>query len=211
MLDPDTLAVRHRLPPLGFSPYIMWLNQDGSSLAATEIGGTHVELWDASTARRRWHTDIGLSGTAIALSPNGRTLVVGAYNGAVVLLDATTGRVLTRHTLRLPSYIASAEFSPDGTVIALGGNDGQVHLLEANTLREIGQLPTGTGATWAFASYTDDSTLSAVDERGHVVRWKTQPQSWINHACTIVGRDLTATEWDTYLPGTPHQRTCTAH
>lgn len=211
LLDPDTLAVRHRLPPLSFPPYVMWLDQVGSLLVATEFGGTHVELWDVPTARPRWNTDVGLSGTAIALSPNGRTLVVGANDGAAVLLDVTTGRVLTGHTLRLPSYIASAEFSPDGTVIALGGDDGQVHLLEADTLHEIGQLPTGTGATWAFVAYTTGSMLSAVDERGRVVHWDTRPQSWINRACMIVGgRDLTPAEWATYLPDTPHQRTCSA-
>jgi WD40 repeat protein len=128
----------------------------------------------------------------------------------VVLLDIATGRVLARHSLRLSAQIWSADFTPDGAVVALGGDDGQIHLLTADTLHEIGQLPIGTGATWALAAYTaDGSALSAVDERGHIVQWDARPQSWIHRACAIVARDLTPTEWDTYLPGVPPQHTCT--
>lgn len=148
-------------------------------------------------------------GSAIDTSPDGRLMVVGARDGAVVLLDVATGRVLARHTEPLSSNISSAEFSPDAQVVALGGNDAQVHLLAADTLREIGQLPVATGAAWAFVSYNaDGSRLSAVDERGRVVHWDTRPETWIRRACEIGGRDLTTEEWVTYLPGVPYQRTC---
>jgi len=63
---------------------------------------------------------------------------------------------------------------------------------------------------WVFAAYAaDGSTLSAVDERGRIVRWDPRPLSWIRRACAVAARDLTASEWNTYLPGTPYRRTCT--
>ena len=140
--DPTTLAIRRRLPPLTLPALTTWLNRDGSLLLATADLDNHVELWDTRTGHRRWQTDIGYpEGQAIALSPNSRTLVVGTFGGAVVLLDIATGRVLARHSLRLSAQIWSADFTPDGAVVALGGNDGQVHLLTADTLHEIGQLP----------------------------------------------------------------------
>jgi WD40 repeat protein len=210
--DPTTLAIRAHLPPLALPVWNLWLNHDGSLLVATADLDNHVELWDTQTGHRRWQTDIGYpDGEAIALSPDGRTLVIGTFGGAVVSLDVATGRVLARNTLRLSTQIWSADFAPDGSVVALGGNDSRVHLLTADTLKEIGQLPTGTGATWAFAAYSaDGSALSAVDERGHIVRWDSRPQSWIDRACAVVARDLTPDEWNTYLPGLPRTRTCTA-
>ena len=208
--DPATLAVRQRLPVPDHWVWSSWLNHDGSLLVTTHDSDNHVELWDTRTGHRRWRVDIGYSGgQAFALSPNGRTLVIGTFDGAVVLLDLATGRVLARHSLRLSAEIGSADFSPDGAVIAVGGDDGQVHLLTADTLREIGQLPIGTGGSWAFAAYTaNGSTLSAVDERGRIVHWDPRPTSWIRRACSIAARDLTAAEWNTYLPDVAHQRTC---
>jgi WD40 repeat protein len=138
-------------------------------------------------------------------------MVVGTFEGGVALLDVATGRVLARHTERLSYQISSVKFAPDGTIVALGGRDGRAHLLAADTLHEIGQLPLATGAAWGFVSYNaDGSRLSAVDDRGRVMHWDTRPDSWIGRACTIVDRDFTPAEWATYLPGVPHQRTCTS-
>jgi DNA-binding SARP family transcriptional activator/WD40 repeat protein len=208
--DAATLTVSQRLPAPDHWIWTSWLNRDGSLLVTTHDSDTNVEMWDTRTAHLRWRVDIGhRNGQAIALSPDGRTLVVGTYSGAVVLLDVATGRVLAEHSLRLSARIWSADFQPDGGVIALGGDDGQVHLLTANNLREIGQLPIGTGATWAFPAHSaDGSMLYAVDERGRIVRWDARSPSWINRACSIAGRNLSASEWDTYLPGVARQRPC---
>ncbi len=201
--DATTLTIRRRLPALAHWAWTLWLNADGSLLVATADRDSHVDLWDTRTGQRRWRVDIGYpAGKAMTVSPNGRTLLIGTFNGAVVLLDIATGRVLARHTLRLSAQIWSADFAPDGGVVALGGDDGQVHLLTGDTLREIGQLPIGAGATWALAAYSADGwVLSAVDERGRIVRWDTRPETWIRRACAVVARDLTPAEWDTYLPG----------
>jgi len=83
-------------------------------------------------------------------------------------------------------------------------------VLTADTLHEVGQLPVRTGAVWAFAAYTRrGSVLAAVDERGQIVQWDSRPRSWVDRACAVAARNLTDSEWDTYLPGAPHQRTCT--
>jgi WD40 repeat protein len=128
--DAATLAVRQRMPAPDHLVWRSWLNHDGSLLLTTHNFDTYAELWDTRTGHQRWRADVGYSkGQAIALSPNGRTLVIGTYRGEVVLLDMATGRVLAQHSLRVSAQIGSADFSPDGAVIAVGGDDGQVHLL----------------------------------------------------------------------------------
>jgi WD40 repeat protein len=59
-----------------------------------------------------------------ALHPDGRTLALGLDNGAVELLDLSTGR---RRTLgRQETGVIAVEFSPDGATLATGGVDGTV-------------------------------------------------------------------------------------
>jgi hypothetical protein len=40
-------------------------------------------------------------------------------------------------------------------------------------------------------------------------RYPLDPSVWLREACAIVGRDLTAEEWDRYLPGRERTPTCT--
>jgi WD40 repeat protein len=208
--DANTLAVRARLPTPDALIWATWLNHDGSLVLTAHNFDNNIEVRDTRTGALRWRTDIGDNlGQAIALSPDGRTLIVGTYHGTVVLIDVTSGRILARHNLRLSAHISSADFSRDGDIIAVGGDDGQVHLLTTSNLNEIGQLPVGAGAAWTNVAHTaDGSMLTAVDERGRIVHWDTRPQSWTQRACSIVGRNLTDAEWATFIPGTTRQRTC---
>jgi WD40 repeat protein len=194
--------------PVDFLPMAIFLNRDGSDLVASELFGNRVQLWNTRTGTKVWETDIGTSqGTTLATSPDGRTLALGTRNGAVVLLDHSTGHLLARQ-LGVPGYLLTSEFSPDGQVLAVGGGDGSVHLFEAGSLRTIGQ-PLLTNSAWALATFsTDGAQLTAIDERGRVVTWSARPNAWVTRACEVAGRDLTQAEWDTYLPGTPYQRTC---
>ena len=41
-----------------------------------------------------------------------------------------------------------------------------------------------------------------------IVIWDLQTESWINTACGIANRNLSYTEWQQYLPGTPYHLTC---
>lgn len=41
-----------------------------------------------------------------------------------------------------------------------------------------------------------------------LIRWRIDPQDWVNLACEAVGRNLTPSEWDRYLPNQSRQKTC---
>ena len=41
-----------------------------------------------------------------------------------------------------------------------------------------------------------------------MISWNLDPASWERTACALAGRDLTESEWATYLPDEPYRRTC---
>ena len=41
-----------------------------------------------------------------------------------------------------------------------------------------------------------------------LIGWDLRPESLVRQACRLAGRDLTAAEWNLYLPTRPYRRTC---
>ena len=56
----------------------------------------------------------------------------------------------------------------------------------------------------------DRSTPRHATHTVHAATWSLRPADWTRAACTLVGRDLTTTEWNTYIgAAVPYHRTCT--
>jgi WD40 repeat protein len=85
-------------------------------------------VWPSVTAADEPQTftpETGGAGVrALAFSPDGKTLAVGA-RGFVNLLDATTGKSQRRFGFGDSRYINTVAFSPDGSKLASGGGESQ--------------------------------------------------------------------------------------
>jgi hypothetical protein len=155
---------------------------------------------------------------------DGRTFAVGTVTdttsvASLLVVDATTGDVVERHTLA-NSPTGTAYYSGGRRLATLGTTTGN---LEAqSTPFELwdadGMTPI---ATIAIASYApriaaspDGTRLLVIDTPTNedapltATLWDMRPRSWVRHACEAAGRALTRAEWERYLPNREYDPVC---
>ncbi len=76
--------------------------------------------------------DSALEGLAIAMHPNGKTLIAGGKNRTLYTIDAKTLEVLER--TYLGTTINKLSYSPDGTKLFVQDSEPDLHILNAKTL-----------------------------------------------------------------------------
>jgi len=151
----------------------------------------------------------------LAFSPDGHLLAAGSEGApvgdvsSIELWDVATGQSLWPAASDQPEDVNSLIFSPDGTMLVTWSKSGST---EGNTLalwdvasgRMIGWL--GNGGDDLIFSADSDTLITA--SRGEIILWDINLDVWQEHACHIANRNMTASEWETYLPDQPCRPTC---
>lgn len=158
---------------------------NGNTLASSSRDGT-VRLWDVATGAQRedfkFQTPIDVQTnarywtTGIAFSPDGRLLAVGAIDGIVRLLDATTGaeqRRLEGHTDWV--VLRGVVFAPDGKMLATASQDGTIRLWDVESGAERAKLE-GHQLRVISATFSSDGRriASTSDQGGQLLIWDVQ-------------------------------------
>jgi WD40 repeat protein/class 3 adenylate cyclase/tRNA A-37 threonylcarbamoyl transferase component Bud32 len=157
-----------------FADRVVTVSPDGSLLGLPKPDGT-VAVWRVAD-RRLLHTTPATDehgATALAFSPDNRTLVIAGQSGRVAMVDPTTG--LAR---RSPLFIdrdqpSSAEFSPDGRRLAVAAGDGRTHLFDVESGEELGTALAANASVVNDVSFSRDGTLLAtagLDRTGAIWR-----------------------------------------
>lgn len=92
--------------------------------------GNSVAVWDAITGKQKFDYDAGTFIDSKAFSPDNRRFIAGLNNGMMEILDAESGKVLTKSYIR-SAKVNSIEFSPGGRYMLTASNDGFVDLRNA--------------------------------------------------------------------------------
>jgi hypothetical protein len=101
------------------------------------------------------HTDVV---TAVALSPDGRTIVSGADDCTVKVWDAYDGRLL-RSLAGHTDWVRAVALSPDGRTIVSGADDCTVKVWDARDGRLLRSLEGHTSSVNAVAISPDGRTI----------------------------------------------------
>ena len=152
--------------------FSMAFSPDGKTLASRDQHGT-ILLWDAGSGQRKesleghtdWITSVTSSLdegtlasleeymfhiTAVAFSPDGKTLASGDESGTILLWDVDSSQ--RQKTLQEPTgdAVLSVKFSSDGITLAGGSGSGTVLLWDVGSGQRKAVLQT----------HTDDAVLS---------------------------------------------------
>jgi WD40 repeat protein len=205
-------------PPLTDHTNWVWsvaFSPDGQTLASASRDNTII-LWDLTNSPSLSHTLTGhtSSVTSVAFSPDtpdtGRKILASSdANGKIILWDVAShrrlGQPLTGHT----GVLRGVAFSPDGTTLASAGDDATVILWDVASRQPLGQPLTGhTAEVFSVTFSPDGQTLASGGWDNTIILWDLNFESWQARICDIVGRNLTWTEWEQYLPQQPYRAVC---
>jgi WD40 repeat protein len=179
---------------------------DGQTLALGDQLG-FISLWNVATGEQRaLLADHYGSVTSVAFSLDGQTLASSGVDGTIILWDGVSGKSIGMPLSGNVPPLISVTFSPDGQTLASGGDDGSVILWDIATGLPYDTTMAGhTSAVPSVAFSLDGQTLASSSVDGTIILWN---MDWHAHACRAAGRNLTAEEWQRYLPDRPYELTC---
>ena len=108
---------------------------DGSMLASAGHVDGAVRLWDVRAGKLRQEIKAHDAPTAVAFSPDGKTLATGGYDGTLKLWDVSGGAPKRSLNYAPSAIVSSIVFSHDGRLVACGGDgpDGELKVWDART------------------------------------------------------------------------------
>ena len=181
---------------------------DGRRVASGGLEGA-VHVWDARTGDHLFALQNGETNVlALAFTPDGAGLA--ATTGSAIALWDLDRRAVRRTLRGHKGAVTSLSFSPDGTLLASGSLDKGAIIWSPVSGEALFRIDDAINpADVIGVAFTGDGrTLATRSRSGSVRLWDMDGGHWTELACSIVNRNLTPEEWDTFLPGESYRPAC---
>ena len=171
-----------------------------------------LQLLDLEAGRVLESVDPGFVAASRAWAPDGNAVVVVGKDpsrdghGTIALLDPQTLTTRSRVTGPEVAVGGGIQFSPDGERFTTSGDSDRVGLWDARTGASLGSVRANDGLTAGFAHGTSDVLIAS--SNGTVSVWDPTLGAAVTAACRIASREMTESEWRTYLPERERQPVC---
>jgi WD40 repeat protein len=209
-VDAETLQPVRSTLPLDYVVQDVAINADGHT-AIVLYQGVRMASMDLATGQVAYEKFLGFGSRSAELSPDGNTVVVVCENGAVAVIDAETGEWIQQPWVSRDHNAGYAAYAPDGVSFATFGPYETIALWDGADGLPIGTIGRVTQAREMAAGFLRDGhTLLIATFDGRVYTWDNRIEQWIDHACRLAGRNLTADEWRDAFDDRPYRETCSS-
>jgi WD40 repeat protein/transcriptional regulator with XRE-family HTH domain len=160
---------------------VLYVSPDGKyAISRTSSAQGTLMLWglgETISKLQEFTYNAAISGAAqnVAVSPDGKSIVIGYIGGDIVLWDGASGGIV-RISKGHSAEAHSIAFSPDGNYVLSGGFDKTARLWDVKTGRELLRLNT-SGAVNSVTFSPDGQSILTGCSDGTVQLWDIHPRS----------------------------------
>ena len=190
------------------------------------VASCSIQLWDFSPGAPP-HVISNLTPydpQSVSFSWDGKMLASGNGDNSVMLWSVSTSRDgsnnVTLNTNLLNQIdvahfrsVTSVAFSSDGRTLATGGEDQTINLWDiadpSNPVKKYSLRGNSDAILNGGIYLLANKKILVSASQNEVIFWDIDPQSWLEKACTIAGRNFTELEWQQLVgEEIPYHTTC---
>ena len=213
VVDAETMRPRGRIE-VAFAVQSLATSPDGRLVAAALVRDRSLSIAELPSGHIRQQIQLVQESdgrvNVVDFSPDGTRIAAGDIDGLLHVIDVGSGQRLGEPARLHTGVVLDARWLDDATV-ATTGSDGRVVLYDVRRGLVRGQpIPFtrdgGEDGGYLVTASRDELVVAGARTAGR--SFPLSVSSWMAHACSIAGRDLTAAEWASYVPSRPYRQTC---